>query len=166
MALDISGLNFFMPIFSFLLVFVIVYALLVKFKVLGESQFVNVLISFIVAVIFMSFSSLKLYVETIIPWFVVLMVVIFLVLMMGFFVSKDWSPSSWFSWIIILVLIIIFLVSAIYVFNPVFHPDLGIASGEGTSMLEQAKEYMGGGFLGSILLLIIAGVVAWVLTRK
>jgi hypothetical protein len=166
MAINISGLNFFMPIFSFLLVFVIVYALLVKFKLLGESQFVNVLVSFIVAVVFMSFSSLKLYVETIIPWFVVLLVVVFLVLIMGLFVSKDWSPKSWFSWIIIGVLIIIFLISAIYVFNPVFHPDLGVASGEGTSLLEQLGGYLEGGFLGSLLLLVIAGIVAWVLTRK
>ena len=166
MALDISGLNFFMPVFSFLLVFVIVYALLAKFKIIGESKWILVFVSFIVAIIFMSFSSLKLYVETIIPWFVVLLVIVFLVLIMGFFTSKDWVPKSWFAWIIIIILIIIFLVSAIRVFNPVFHPDLGITSGQGTSMLEQVGEYLDGGFLGSVLLLIIAGIVAWVITRK
>ena len=166
MPLDISGLNFFMPIFSFLLVFVIAYVLLARFKIIGESKFANVLISFIIAIIFMSFSSLKLYVETIIPWFVVLLVIVFLVLLMGLFTSKDWIPKSWFAWIVVVVLIIIFLISAISVFNPVFHPDLGITSGQGTSMLEQLGGYFGGGFLGSILLLIIAGIIAWVLTRK
>jgi len=166
MALDISGLNFFMPLFSFLLVFVVVYALLARFKIIGEGKFINILISFVVAIIFISFSSLKLYIETILPWFVVLLVIVFLVLIMGFFSSKDWSPKSWFAWIIIIVLIAIFLISAIYVFNPVFHPDLGLASGQGTSMLEQISGYFDGGFLGSILLLIIAGIVAWVITRK
>jgi len=166
MAIDISGLNFFMPIFSFLLVFVISYVLLARFKIVGESKFANVLISFIIAIIFMSFSSLKLYVETIIPWFVVLLVIVFLVLLMGLFTSKDWIPKSWFAWIVVIILIIIFLISAIRVFNPVFHPDLGITSGQGTSMLEQLGGYFDGGVLGSILLLVIAGIVAWVLTRK
>jgi len=105
-------------------------------------------------------------VETIIPWFVVLLVIVFLVLLMGFFTSKDWIPKSWFVWIVVIVLIIIFLISAIRVFNPVFHPDLGITSGQGTSMLEQLGGYFDGGFLGSVLLLIIAGIVAWVITRK
>ncbi len=166
MAIDISGLSFFMPIFSFLLVFVIVYVLLARFKIVGESKFGNVLISFIMAIIFMSFSSLNLFVETIIPWFVVLLVVVFLVLLIGFFTSKDWAPKSWFAWIIIIILIIIFLISAIRVFNPVFHPDLGLTSGQGTSILEQLRGYMDGGVLGSVFLVIIAGIVAWVLTRK
>ena len=166
MAIDISGLNFFMPVFSFLFVFVIVYVLLARFKVVVESKFANVLISFIIAIIFMSFSSLKLYVQTIIPWFVVLLVIVFLVLLMGLFTSKDWVPKSWFAWIVIIILIIIFLISAIKVFNPVFNPDLGITSGQGTSMLEQLGGYFKGGFLGSLLLLVIAGIVAWVITRK
>ncbi len=166
MALDISGLSFFMPVFSFLFVFLIVYALLAKFKILGESKLINVLISLIVAIIFMSFSSLKLYVQTIIPWFVVLLVVVFLVLILGFFTSKDWSPKSWLAWIIVIVLLAIFLLSAIKVFNPVFHPDLGIASGEGISLLEQIGGYFDGGVFGSILLVVIAGIVAWVVTRK
>ena len=166
MALDISGLNFFMPVFSFLFVFVVVYALLAKTKIIGDSKFVHVLISFIIGVIFMGFSSLKLYVETIIPWFVILLVIVFLVLLIGFFTNKDWVPKSGFSWAVIIFLIIIFLIAAIRVFNPVFHPDLVITSGEGTSMLEQIRDYAGGGILGSVLLLAIAGIVAWVLTRK
>ena len=45
------------------------------------------LISFIVAVIFMSFSSLELYVQTILPWFIVLLIVVFLVLMIDAYLS-------------------------------------------------------------------------------
>ena len=50
--------------------------------------------------------------------------------------------TSKFAWVIVGILVIIFLIAAIKVFNPVFHPDLGIASGEGTSMLEQIRGYM------------------------
>ncbi len=166
MAIDISGLNFFMPVFSFLFVFIIIYALLAKSKVIGESKFVLLLISFIVAVIFMSFSSLELYVQTVIPWVVVLTIFTLFVLMLGMFSSKNWIPKSWLGWVIIGILVLIFLISAIKVFNPVFHPDLGITSGEGTSLLEQVGSYMGGGFLGSILLIVIAIVVAWIITKK
>ena len=166
MAIDISGLMFFMPVFSFLFVFVIVYALLASSKVLGESKFINLLISFIIAVIFISFSSLDLYVQTVIPWIVVLLIVVFFVLLMGMFTSKDWVPKAWLGWVVIAVLIIIVLIAAIRVFNPVFHPDLGVTSGEGTSLLQQLRGYMSGGVVGSIILIVIAIVVAWVITKK
>jgi len=166
MAIDISGLNFFMPVFSFLFVFVVIYALLAKTKVIGESKFVLALISFIVGIIFMSFSSMELYVRTIVPWFVVLLIVVFFVLLIGMFSGKNWVPKSWLGWVIVGVLIIIFLIAAIRVFNPVFHPDLVVTSGEGTSLLEQMRDYLDGGIAGSILLLVIAGIVAWVITRK
>jgi len=167
MAIDISGLNFFIPILSFLFVFVVVYALLAKTKILGESKGILLLISFIIAVVFISFSSLELYVQTILPWFVVLAVVVFLVLLIaGMSTKLDKIMTPTFAWIVVGVLIIIFLIAAIRVFNPVFHPDLGIASGEGTSMLEQIRDYMGGKVVGSILLIAVAALVSWVITKK
>ncbi len=168
MAIDISGLNFFMPVFSFLFVTLIVYLILLKTKILGESKFLLVLISFIMAIVFMSFSSLELYVQTIIPWFIVLFVVVLLVLLVAGLSTKslDKIMTPAFAWVVVGVLIVIFLIAAVKVFNPVFHPDLIVASGEGTSLLEQIKGYLDGGAVGSILLLVIAGVVAWVVTRK
>jgi hypothetical protein len=168
MALDISGLFFFMPIFSFLFVVLIVFAILAKTKILGDSKWIIALTSFIVAVVFMSFSSADLYIRTIIPWFVVLMVVVFLVLLIALFSTKAWDKimSPAFAWVIVGILILIFLIAAIRVFNPVLHPDLGVTSGQGTSFLEQIKDFMSGGVAGSILLLIVAVIVAWVITRK
>lgn len=168
MALNISGLLFFMPVFSFLFVFLIIFALLTKTKVVGESKFVLVLISFIISIIFMSFSSAELYIRTILPWFVILMVVVFLVLIIAMFSTKAWDKilTPTFAWIVVGVLILIFLIAAIYVFNPVFHSDLGVTSGQGTSMIEQIRYYLGGGVAGSILLLIVAVIVAWIITKK
>jgi len=168
MAIDISGIYFFMPVFSFLFVFLIIYAILLKSKILGESGFVNLMISFIMAIIFMSFSSLELYVQTIIPWFIVLFVIVFLVLLIAGLSTKnlDWVMKSGFGWVVIGILVIVFLISAIKVFNPVFHPDLIITSGEGISLLEQIRGGFGGTALGTILLIIIAAGVAWILTKK
>jgi hypothetical protein len=55
MVVDISGIYNFMPIFSFLFVFVVVYAILAKTKVLGDQK-VNLLVGFIMAIIFMNFA--------------------------------------------------------------------------------------------------------------
>jgi len=167
MAIDISGIFFFMPVFSFLFVFLIVYAILVTTKILGDSKFVTLLVAFIMAIIFMSFSSLELYVETIVPWFAVLFVCVFLVLVIyGLSTGKlEGIQNKWFGLIIVILLIVIFLIAAIRVFNPVFHPDLGIASGEGTSLFEQFREAAEGRIMGTVLLVVIAGVVAFVLTK-
>ena len=168
MALDVSGINFFMPVFSFLFVFLVVFALLIKTKILGGGKFISVLVSFIVSIIFMSFSSMELYIRTIIPWFVVLVVVVFLVLLIAMFTTKGWDKimTPAFAWIVVIILVLIFLIAAIRVFNPVFHPDLGVTSGQGTSLFEQMRNYLDGGVAGSILLLIVAAIVAWVITRK
>ena len=88
MPLDISGLQFFMPVFSFLFVLIIIFVLLGLTKVLGENKWLHLLISFIVSVIFFSFSSAELYVREIIPWFVVLVVVVFLILMIAGFTKN------------------------------------------------------------------------------
>ena len=80
MALDISGLAYFMPIFGFLFIFVIVFALLDKTKILGGVKWIDVLISFIVAIIFATMTSVREYVEQVTPWFVVLVVALFFIL--------------------------------------------------------------------------------------
>jgi hypothetical protein len=169
MALDISPLFFFMPVFSFLFVFLVVFALLKTTKVLGDGTWLMWFVSFVIAIIFMSFSSLELYVRTITPWFVVMLIVVFLILLLAGMATKklDKIMTPGFAWIFVILLIVTFLVAAIYVFNPVLHPDLIIAEGgEGQSLVSQIREYgSGSGIVGSVLLLIIAGAVAWFISK-
>jgi uncharacterized membrane protein (DUF106 family) len=63
--IDISGLNFFLPVFSFLFVFIVTWLVLKMTKVVGENNGFLLFLSLIMAVIFMSFSSINLYVTTI-----------------------------------------------------------------------------------------------------
>ena len=169
MALDISALYFFMPVFSFLFVFVIVYAILTKTKVLGESQFVKLLVSFIMAIIFLSFSSMELYLLTVLPWFIVLVVLVFLVLLIFGFSAGDLKGimNNKFAWVIVAILVVIFLIAAIRVFNPVFDRDLIITSGgEGEGGFGSIIDVIFySRWSGSILLLIIAIVVAFIVAR-
>jgi hypothetical protein len=170
--INIAGLYFFMPVFSFLFVFLIVYAILLKTKILGEGKFVIALISFVIAIIFMSFSTANFstdqYVRTIVPWFAVLLVCVFLVLVLAGLSTKDLGGimNNKFAWVVIAILIIIFVLAAIRVFNPVFHPEYGITSGDRPQVLSQIANLFNNSVGGSILLLIIAIIVAWVITRK
>lgn len=169
MAIDISGLQFFLPVFSFLFVFLIIFILLGLTKVLGENKWLHALISFIVSVVFFSFSSAEIYVREIIPWFVILVIVVFLILVIaGFTKNLDAITKPWFMWLIVIILGIIFLIAAIRVFNPVFHPDLVITSGEsGPGVIQQFKDFITSSKVaGSVILLIVATLVAWVVTKK
>src|SRR3990172_13038387 len=85
MAVDLSLIQNYLPILSFLLVFTVVFAVLAKTKVLGESKFVNLFVSFIVATIFVSLTSAREYVLSITPWFAVFVIVsLFLLSIAGF----------------------------------------------------------------------------------
>ncbi len=168
--LDITGLNFFMPVFSFIFVFVIVYAILLKTKLLGESKFINLTVSFIMAVVYMSLTSAELYVKTIIPWFVILFIMVFLSLLVAGLSTKelDKMMTTRFAWVVVAILIIIFVVAAIKVFNPVFHPDLIITEGgNGPGAVSQIRDFFNypNGSAGSVVLIIVIGLVAWVLTK-
>ena len=154
MAIDISGLSYFMPIFGFLFVFVIVYALLSKTELLGDNKFINLLVSFIIAVIFSTLGSMQEYVQTVTPWFVVLVIALFFILIIiGLSqqkISEVMKPG--FVWVFIILLILVFLISAIKVF----------------SIWQPLKEFvtMEGSIAGAIILLVIAAITAWVLTKS
>jgi hypothetical protein len=167
MAIDISGIFFFMPIISFLFVFLIIWSILIKSSILGDAPWVNLFVGLIMATIFISFSSLDLYVRTIVPWFVVLFICVFLVLLLGGLATKDIMKvvGNKLGWVAIVLLVIVFLIAAIKVFNPVFHPDLIITSGEGTSLVEQIRYGADGTVFGTLFLIIIAGIVSWVLVK-
>jgi len=165
--LDISGLNFFMPVFSFLFVFIISYVVLKSTKVLGESNWALGFISFIMAVVFMSFSSIDLYVTTIIPWIVVLLFVIFAILLLTGFAGKSFQGTP-LAIVVTVILVIVFLIAAVYVFNPVFHSDLILAEGTsgGVTLMDQVREFFSSSSVaGSLLLILAAAVVSWILFK-
>jgi hypothetical protein len=167
--IDVSAINFFTPIASFLLVFVVVYAILKKTEILGDNKPMNALVSFIMAIIFVSFSSMEAYVRNIVPWFAVLIVILFLVLLVAKFSTKDFDKmmTKGFAWIVVIIFLIAFLIVAINVFNPVFHPDRVLVSGENPQIVSQLIYFIFySNWAGTILLLIVAAVVAYVITKK
>ncbi|MEK6890582.1 MAG: hypothetical protein AABX03_00425 [Nanoarchaeota archaeon] len=169
MALDVSGLSYFMSIFGFLFVFLVMYAILVKTNILGESPFINSFVSFVFAIIFVVFSPAVKYVQTIVPWVAILVICLFFVLVIVGFSQKDMSSfmKPGLAWVFIILLAIIFLVSAIVVFNPFLKPYLPGSSGGGDPFLLSIKNFAySDKVLGAVLLLIIAALTSWFITKK
>ena len=158
MAVDISGLSYFLPIAGFLFVFVVMYAILAKVKILGDSKPINVFVSLIIAVIFSTFSSVQEYVQTVTPWFVVLIIALFFIMMLvGFGPGKyEIILTKGFTWFLIIVLIAMFLTSAIVVFSSF------------SSVWDQVTDFVTNEarIAGGLILLIVAALAAWVITRK
>ncbi len=167
--LEFSWLAYYIAIFGFFFVFVISYAVLSKTKILGDNNFIDLLVSFILAIVFITFSPGVEYVSAIIPWFSILIISMFFLLVIVGFSQKevDKFMKPWITWVFIGILIIIFLIAAIKVFNPVLAPYLPGSSGSGgdSDLLRYKNFFYSERFLGAALLLIIAAITSWVLVK-
>jgi len=156
--IDFSGLSALIPVFGFLLVFVVVYALLAKTKILGENKFVHIFTSFCIAILFLVSANAVEYVQVITPWFVAFTISMFFILILvGLMRGKieDFIKPG-VAWIIIIVLIAIFVGSAIYVFGDLIQKYL--AGPKGFVLQPQ--------ILGTIILILLTLFASWLITRK
>ena len=153
MVFDFSWINNILPILVFLFVFLIIFSILTKTKVLGGNSFINSLVSFIIGIIFLTASTFNEYVATIVPWFVLIIIIIFFILVLVGFsaieVKDIFKPATVWVFIIFLILILLAIAFNIFSFNLNF-----------LSFLYSSK------VLGGIVLLIIAGFVFWIITKK
>ncbi len=168
MAVDVSGVSYFLPIIGFLLVFVVIFAFLNKTKIFGEHLFVQLLVAFLVAIIFVSSLQAREYVKNIATWTAILIISLaFLLLIMGI-VGKDMSfMFKGVGIIFVIILILVFIFSAINVFSSQLGPYIpGTSSyGQNSELLPFFHWLYSSRVMGAILLLIVAGLVSWVLAR-
>ena len=155
---DISGIAYFLPVLSFLLVFLIVYVFLWKTEIAGEHWFMQTLLSFIVATIFVSAVSARDFVLSIVPWFAILVVVMFLVLLFTGFIGDDMKGMRKGIGIgIMVIMLILFVIAAIFAFQPYYRGNpffLGIKNWASQSRV-----------FGAILLILVSIIVSWVLAK-
>ena len=155
---SISAIGYFMPIFAFLLVFIVVYALLVKTEVLGGSQPIMLFVSFILSAFFIIETSLVEFVQFSSAWFSVGVIgLFFLIVVLAFIPGIDigafFGKNDWFAWAVLGVVVVFFITSAAYVFNWV-------------TSWGMIQSWFDTEWFGMILLLVIAGIVSFVLTKK
>jgi hypothetical protein len=153
MVASLAALGWFLPIFSFLLVFVLVYAVLQKTKVLGDNTFVSLMISFIFAIFFIVNTQLVEFVQINVAWIVVFFVCLFMILMVIAFThgKVDVIMKPMVAWIILAILLVTFVVSSSYVFNWAINWDL-------------IQSWFDKDWFGMVILVVIAAIVSKVLT--
>lgn len=167
---DLSGVEFFLPILSFLVVFIIVYAVLNKTKIIGEGKWGQLFVSFVFATIFISAAGARDYVLNIIPWFAVLIVSFVLILAVVAFIGKPVeNMNKGLGVAFIVILILAFLISAIFVFSDYISPYLpwsqGYGAGGNQDVLGLLDWIFSPRVFGAILLLIVSAVVSWILVK-
>lgn len=155
MAVDVSGLLYFMPIFSFIFVFVLVSTLLDRYKVLGDDKFINYLMAAIFATAFITASSARTYVETVTPWFVVLVVALFFILAIIGVSQKKVEDIVGKKFVIsmVVVVIMIFFFAGIKVFSSVLTPLF-------FKITDNDR------ILGGVLIFLVAALMSWIFTKK
>jgi hypothetical protein len=155
---SVGAASYFLPIFAFLLVFIIVYALLKKTAALGGSEPIMLFISFILASFFIVEASLVEFIQFNSAWFGVFAVgIFFLVALMGFVPGKEplgvLNKKDWFAWTILGLVVALFVISSAYVFNWVINWDT-------------VESWIYTDWFGFIILLIIAAFVSWKIKTK
>ncbi len=168
MPADASAIAYFAPVWAFLAVFIVMFALLAKTKVLGEGKWLNLFISFVISSIFISAAGVPQYVLTIVPWMAVLIISLFFILLLiGFVGGIDWSKGI--GAVVVVVAILVFVISGVKVFYGVIGPylpwSLDYGTGAGLEGLTFSSWFFSGPVLGAIFLLILSGLVSWVLVK-
>tara|TARA_Y100000310_G_scaffold302882_1_gene340701 strand:- start:3165 stop:3683 length:519 start_codon:yes stop_codon:yes gene_type:complete len=170
MAADISAIAFFAPIAGFLLVFIVIYAILARAKILGDDKiWLNLFVALFIASIFVSVVGVRQLVQTIVPWFAVLFISLFLILLLTKFVGNIEFMEKGIGIAFVILLGIVFLVSAFVVFSDVivkYVPGPGYGFGGDDNVLTITDWIYSPRVGGAILLVLISAVVAWVLVKS
>lgn len=168
--LDFAWLLYFSSVFGFVFIWVFLFALFVKTKILGENNFISSIIALIFALIFISFTpGVKYLIATVMPWFVILIVALFFLMMVVAFSQKEMDKfmKPWLAWVFIGLMVVIFLFSAVKIFNPELAPYLpgGSESGADPTLIAVKNLVYSQEFLGAVLIAVIV-VVLWRLLVK
>ncbi len=154
---------------AFIVVMIFIFALLAKTKILGENKAVQVITAILIGIVFASFAGARKYVVSILPWFVILIVILVLLLVIMGFVGKMDFMNRGIGIAFLILLIIGFVITAIVVFSNVLGPYFPWNSGVGgdpdvlqvTSWLYSARVF------GAIIILAIGALVAfWLVKMK
>ncbi len=163
--IDITGIQYFVPLISFILVFIVVYAVLNKTK-LFENTWLELFISFLVSTLFVSSVGSLEYLQAVVPWFAILLTSLFFILVLtGFIGDKDEALKKTIGKIFVYALLAVFLVAAFFVFSSLISPYLPGGSNTRanpdvlrlTSWLYESKT------AGAFWLVVVSAFVSWIL---
>jgi len=161
--LDFGLFGYFRPLFTFLLVWVIFYAVLQKSKVFGGNQGTDALVSMSASFLFMLTPGVSEIINIITPWFIVLIIFILLLVVIFMMVGVKESSiieaftSDWLIWLIV-IFVIIFIFG--FAFTKVFGSSIQSISGNGEdakdTVFDVAKVLFHPRILGLLFILLVA----------
>ena len=130
--LDTGLIGYVVPIFSFLLIYAVIYAILIKSKIFGENNVINSIIPLAVSVMFLLMPGAVDFVNFITPWFVVLVIVGFAVALLFLFLGANqdtvsgWMKNPTVYWTALIFGMIIIVAGLTHTFGNFFgQPDTG-----------------------------------------
>ncbi len=133
--LDVGIMQHFSTVFVILLIFVIMFGLLQMVKAFGDNKGLHAIIALVVALIFIVSKIATNVIQTMVPWFIVLVIFVFFVM----FLLRMWglgdsdlkeliSSPDVYPWLIILIVIVL-LTSLSTVFGQSLLEKGGTSSG-------------------------------------
>ena len=158
--LDTELLEFFKPIFSLGLVIAVLYAILDKFKLLGESKLPKLFIAFTIGVLFLFSADAVKLIDFVSPWFAVMIIMLMFLLTTFLFmgvkeetlVSAVEDPRVY--WPVLVISIILFLIAL----TQVFGERITLAGGGESGVSAGIRAIVHPRVLGAIILLLIASL--------
>ncbi|MAG52750.1 MAG: hypothetical protein CMH62_02190 [Nanoarchaeota archaeon] len=158
--IDIGLLNFLFPIFTFLLIYALIFGVLQRSKAVTDSAGTNSWIAFAVSILFAITPGAMRFVAIIAPWFAVMLVVAFSLLLIFFFmgvkldtIERIARNEASIRWTIIIIGIIIIVIGLTSVFGPIFGTPTG---GEGVGG-EVQRSVFDPQVLTTVFILLVAG---------
>lgn len=167
MAADVSFLVYFLPIITFLIVFLVSFAVIKKIGLDYGHQFWQVFLAFLVACIFVVAAEPRAYVESIVPWFAVLLISFFLIMaLLKFMNFNDWDKNLAKAFGVILL--VMFVISGIFVFSSYFAPYLpwNAPVGANPDVRTVTDWVFSPRVWGAIILVGISALVSFVLVKN
>ena len=159
MVVSLEPINTIMPVISFLFVFILMYVLISKTKVLDMTPWSTAFLSLIIASFFIVNVQLVDFVKFNVSWFAAFIVSVILILLLAGLLGEDaaklLTKGGWmkgFFGALILIVVVIFIYSGSQVFHWAVNWDT-------------AKNLMDKEWFGMALLLVVAAAVSYVLTR-
>lgn len=162
--LDIGVLEYFMPVFVFLFIFSLIYAILDKTGLLGDNKSLKSLVAFTLSLMFILTQNLMKLVTVMTPWFIILFVAVMFIIMFFLFVgAKAEDVTKVFTermtvWIILIVMFTIFAYGLTQVYGSDIHDIYGGSNQPEQGSLNEAvgKILFHPKMLGVVFILVVA----------
>ena len=159
--LDIGFMEFLLPVFSFLLIYAILFGILQKSKFITDNAGLNTWIALAISVLFAITPGAMKIVSIIAPWFMVMIVIIFSLLLLFLFMGVKLETieaaarrEAAIRWTIFIIGIIIVIIALTSVFGPLFGTPTEGGEGVGGEVHRSKFDPQ---VLTTVFILLIAG---------